>query len=79
MKPAETIDSMLVSTDTLFRPQMRSIRADPRFIGLAASLGLLAYWQKSGVWPEFCSDPRLPYDCQKEAARMAKSPKIDAH
>ena len=70
VKPAETLDSMLVSTETLFRPHMRSIRSDPRFIGLAARLGLLAYWLKSNVWPDFCSEPQLPYDCRAEAARL---------
>lgn len=70
VKPAETLDSILAGTEVLFRPHMRSIRADPRFIGLAAKLGLLAYWQKSDVWPDFCREPRLPYDCQTEAAKL---------
>jgi len=30
---------------------------------------LLAYWKKSGKWPDFCSDPDLPYDCRKEGAK----------
>ena len=73
--PAETLDSMLASTESLFRAHMHSIRADPRFIGLADRLGLLAYWQKSGVWPDFCAQPRLPYNCKAEAARTVASPK----
>jgi tetratricopeptide (TPR) repeat protein len=64
-----TLDSMEASTDTLFRPHMRSLMSDPRFIDLAHRLGLLAYWRQSGVWPDFCRDPRLPYDCRKEAAK----------
>ena len=60
---------MLESTDTLFRPHMRSIYSDPRFIGLAQQLGLLSYWRKSGAWPDFCRDPALPYDCRREAAK----------
>lgn len=72
VKPAITLDSMLVSTETLFRPHMRSIRADPRFIGLAKRLKLLDYWQSSGFWPDFCSDPQLPYDCKVEAAKLSR-------
>lgn len=64
-----TVDSLEAATDILFRPNMRSIRNDPRFIGLTARLGLLAFWQHSGAWPDFCSDPELPYDCKKEAAK----------
>lgn len=66
---AVSLDSMEASTDTLFRPHMRSIWADPRFIDLAHRLGLLAYWRKSGAWPDFCSNPTLPYNCSKEAAK----------
>ena len=57
-------------TEALFRVHMRSIRSDPRFIKLAAKLGLVAYWQKTNVWPDFCSEPQLPYDCRKEAAKL---------
>jgi tetratricopeptide (TPR) repeat protein len=67
-----TVDSLEAATDILFRPNMRSIRNDPRFIGLAAKLGLLAFWQRSGAWPDFCSDPELPYDCKKEAAKYGQ-------
>lgn len=37
----------------------------------AAHFGLLYYWQTSGIWPYFCSDPTLPYNCKKEAAKDA--------
>ena len=63
-----TVDSMTVSTDTLFRSQMTPILRDPRFIELAQRLGLLAFWRSSGAWPDFCRDPQLPYDCRAEAA-----------
>jgi hypothetical protein len=39
---------------------------------LAARFRLVDYWRSSGNWPDFCSDPGLPYDCRKEAARAAK-------
>lgn len=64
------LDAMLASAEVLFRPHMRSIRNDPRFIALAAKLGLVQYWEKSGVWADFCSEPQLPYDCKVEAARL---------
>ena len=70
MKHEEALDVVMAGTEVLFRPHMRSIRADPRFIALAAKLGLVAYWEKSGVWPDFCHEPQLPYDCQKEAAKL---------
>ena len=70
MKPARALDSLMAGTETLFRPHMRSIRSDPRFIALAAKLGLVAYWEKSNVWPDFCSEPQLPYDCKAEAAKL---------
>jgi hypothetical protein len=56
--------------ELLFRPPLADLRADPRFMQVAAHLGLLDYWRRSGDWPDFCSDPALPYDCKKEAARL---------
>jgi tetratricopeptide (TPR) repeat protein len=56
--------------EILFRPHVESLRADPRFMQVAAHLGLLDYWRRSGDWPDFCSDPELPYDCKKEAAKL---------
>jgi DNA-binding winged helix-turn-helix (wHTH) protein len=59
------------ATDVLFRPGMASFRRDRRFIPLAAKLGLVGYWRESGVWPDFCLDPQLPYDCSAEADKLA--------
>jgi hypothetical protein len=47
----------------LFQPEMSNLRAQPRFMTLAANLGLTAYWLRSGKWPDFCSDPSLAYSC----------------
>lgn len=58
-------------TDVLFRPNTRTLREDPRFLLIAKRTGLLGYWESSGQWPDFCFDPRLPYDCKKEAARLS--------
>lgn len=56
----------------LFRPTTKKFRSNPRFIRIADHLGLLAHWQKSGKWPDFCSEPDLPYDCKAEAAKLTK-------
>ena len=55
----------------LFRPTLRKFRSNPRFIRVAAHLGLLAHWQRSGKWPDFCFEPDLGYDCKAEAAKLA--------
>lgn len=57
-------------TDVLFRPAFRNLHRDTRFMAVAAHLGLLNYWRKSGRWPDFCFEPDLPYDCKKEAALL---------
>lgn len=53
----------------LFRPWLANVRRDPRFIAFGKRLGLVDYWRQSGHWPDFCSDPDLPYDCKAEAAK----------
>jgi hypothetical protein len=57
------------NAEVLFRPAMHDVWRDPRSMAGAAHVGLLAYWKKSGRWPDFCFDPTLPYDCKKEAAK----------
>lgn len=59
------------SSQFLFEPETESLRHDPRFMSLAARFGLVAYWQRTGQWPDFCNDPGLPYDCRREAAKVA--------
>jgi TolB-like protein len=54
-------------TDFLFGPLTASLRRDPRFMVLAARLKLVDFWLASGKWPDFCSEPNWPYNCQKEA------------
>lgn len=58
-----------LESEVFFRPALRDVWRDPRSIAAAAHLGLLYYWKTSGKWPDFCSDPELPYDCKKEAAK----------
>ena len=58
-----------VDSSTLFLPEFKQVRADPRFMALAADTRLIKYWTASGHWPDFCSRPGLSYDCKKEAAK----------
>lgn len=58
--------------DIFFRPQLKAFRQDPRFMIVAERAGLLEFWRRSGNWPDFCFTPDQPYDCQKEAAKLAK-------
>ena len=39
---------------------------------LARRFGYVAYWRATGHWPDFCSDPALPYDCRVEAEKSLK-------
>ena len=57
--------------NTLFEPAAAPLRRDPRFWTLAARLGLLDYWRRRGVWPDFCNDPRIGVDCKAAAAGVA--------
>jgi tetratricopeptide (TPR) repeat protein len=60
-------------TYVLFRPWLAEARRDPRFMIAAKHFGLMTYWQKSGHWPDFCSDPGLKYDCKAEAAKLSRA------
>lgn len=59
----------VIDPSILFRPEFAALRADPRFMLVAARLGLADYWLKSGQWPDFCNNERLRYDCKTEAAK----------
>lgn len=58
-----------VDPNILFRPEFAPVRADPRFMQVAAKLRLVRYWRDSGQWPDFCTRERLPYDCKTESAK----------
>ena len=70
----ERKDIVSFATDTLFRPAFAGVHHDPRFMQAAQRLGLLDFWRTSGQWPDFCSDPDLPYDCKAEAAKLGRRP-----
>jgi|KBSSwiStaDraftv2_1062776.scaffolds.fasta_scaffold95581_2 tetratricopeptide (TPR) repeat protein len=55
-----------------FLPNLRSVRADPRFMRFAEKIGRVDYWLDSGHWPDYCRTDTLPYDC-KEAALAARA------
>jgi TolB-like protein len=59
----------------LFMPATAPLRRDPRFMPLAARLGLPQYWLASSEWPDFCAEPGLPYDCKAEAAKVVGTAK----
>jgi tetratricopeptide (TPR) repeat protein len=67
----EAIDAYSGTPDAFFRIHMRPIYSDPRFMRVAQRLGLLAFWQSSGRWPDLCRDPKLPYDCKQAANQLA--------
>ena len=55
----------------LFGLQAADLRRDPRFMPLMQRFGLVDYWRSTGHWPDFCSEPGLPYDCKAVAAKLA--------
>ena len=69
----DRVDQAGTMSGMLFRPTLRKFRSDPRFMRVAAHLGLLAHWQNSGKWPDFCSEPDVTYDCKAEAAKIARA------
>jgi TolB-like protein len=54
----------------LFGTQTADMRRDPRFMPLMQRFGLVDYWRSTGHWPDFCSEPGLPYDCKAVAAKL---------
>ena len=53
-----------------FRPELRELRKEPRFLQVMKRAGLLDYWRTSGKWPDFCFYADMTYDCRKEAAKL---------
>ena len=57
----------------LFTPVARGMRQDPRFLALAARLGLIKYWRETGKWPDFCTDPSTRRECSPQLLAAIKS------
>ncbi|MBV8971325.1 MAG: winged helix-turn-helix domain-containing protein [Sphingomonadaceae bacterium] len=51
-----------------FDAALAPVRADPRFMEVAARQGLTAIWRATRLWPDFCGDPALRYRCSAAAA-----------
>lgn len=51
-------------------PTLAPFRHDPRFMQLWDSELLTDYWLQTDKWPDFCADPKLPYDCKVEARKL---------
>jgi tetratricopeptide (TPR) repeat protein len=64
-------EDLAIISEVLFRPQLRRFRQDPRFMFIAKRARLTDYWRQSGNWPDFCFEVDQPYDCKKEAAKLA--------
>jgi DNA-binding winged helix-turn-helix (wHTH) protein/TolB-like protein len=54
-------------TRFLFVPATAALRADPRFTGIAARLGLLDYWKSTRRLPDFCAAEVAPVCAQLTA------------
>jgi hypothetical protein len=63
----------------LFLTLTAPMRRDLRFMHLARKFGYVAYWRATGHWPDFCSEPGLPYDCRIEANRIVHTAATKAH
>lgn len=51
------------ATLPLFREGAEDLLRNPRIWRTFDAVGLTRYWRESGQLPDFCSDPKLPYDC----------------
>jgi len=71
LRPNDPRQGLTITRKFLFRSSAAGMRRDPRFMPLAAKVGLVDYWEKSGKWPDFCAEPGLPYDCRAAAKALA--------
>src|SRR5262249_46044022 len=59
------------TASTLFHFRAAALRQDPRFARVCAKLGLAAYWQSTGTWPDCAGE--VPYDFKAECAKALRS------
>ena len=71
LRPNDPRQGLTITRKFLFRSSAAGMRRDPRFMPLAAKVGLVATWEKTGKWPDFCAEPGLPYDCRAAAKALA--------
>lgn len=53
----------------LFRNSLADLRRNPRAMAWFDVGTQLDYWLETDRWPDFCSDPALPYNCAEAALR----------
>ncbi len=70
LRPDDTRQGLSITRKFLFRSSAAAMRRDARFMPLAAKIGLVATWEKTGKWPDFCAEPSLPYDCRAAAKAL---------
>lgn len=66
------VPSPLRGRSFLYQPATAPLRHDPRFWKFAADQGLVAYWTKRGIWPDFCGVEMPLADCMRLAAQAGK-------
>jgi TolB-like protein len=64
-----SVEAEPAASGLLLHPALAGLRRDPRFWREAARVGLITYWRKRGIWPDFCSAPGETFDCQAAARR----------
>jgi hypothetical protein len=45
-------------------------RRDPRFLLIFEPGGVVDRWRATDRWPDFCSEPNLPYNCKAEVEKL---------
>jgi TolB-like protein len=73
LRPNDFRQGLTITRMILFRSPADGMRRDPRFMPMAAKVGLVDYWEKAGKWPDFCAEPGLPYDCRAAAKALAST------
>lgn len=71
--PRDILGINAYRTHLLFSKAFPAMRNDPRFVKLAARLGLVEYWLTSQSWPD-CAD-ETPYDFRAECEKHRNTPK----
>jgi hypothetical protein len=51
----------------LFAHGSEEMLREPRIWRAFDAVGLTRYWRESNRWPDFCTEPHLPYDCRAMA------------
>ena len=65
-------------TDFWFSEFLKPLWADPRFMVIANRQGLYPIWLATGLWPDFCSDHSLHYNCRNASLSGSFSTSTDA-